>query len=151
MTDIIQKAASVHSGEERGETDVFAGYITMIIHVTIKSSFQSTIEVVVFISWDSITVPCDWLKNLAPLPQPIRSKAKPTVTLSRMRLPALDTGYVFSQPWHWLNALSLVLIGSSFTTRDLKPRSYIPTICFTKNTTSSSRMDSVVCVPSFSL
>ena len=42
--------AKVPTGEERGETDVFAGYITMIIHVTIKSSFQSTIEVVVFIS-----------------------------------------------------------------------------------------------------
>ena len=41
---------NVPTGEERGETDVFAGYITMIIHVTVKSSFQSTIEVVVFIS-----------------------------------------------------------------------------------------------------
>ena len=122
----------------------------MIIHVTIKSSFQSTLEVVVFFSWDSITVPCDWLKNLAPLPQPIRSKAKPT--FPRL-IPAIFPPMALAEctfPLRLVIGLAFVVNGSSFTTRNYKPRSYIPTICFTKNTTSSSRMDSVICV-AFSL
>ena len=58
----------------------------------------------------------DWLKKLAPLPQPIRSKTKTSRDPLRARFPALESCrlHVFASSFDWFTGLSVsFLIGQS--------------------------------------
>ena len=65
--------------------------------------FSLVSKVILRLLWFCIASLCDWLKNLAPLSQPIRSKTKTNRGIFPTRFPVLGAGYMH---------LLWVLIGS---------------------------------------
>ena len=73
-------------------------------------------KVITQLLWFFIATLCDWLKHLAPLSQPIRSKTKTNIVTSlHTRFPALGASYdVFDSRSDWLIGLSAsVVFGES--------------------------------------
>ena len=88
-------------------------------------------KVVSQLLWVCIATLCDWLKNLGPLPRPIREeKPKPIVTYSHAFSRAWHGRHVFASSSDWFIGLfTTVVIGQSnyfgfgFTTLKRKPLS----------------------------
>ena len=64
--------------------------------------------------WFCIATVCDWLKNLASLSQPIRSKTKINRDLPRRVFPRLARLHVFASSSDWFIGLfTTVVVGQS--------------------------------------
>ena len=61
----------------------------------IRALFNWVSKVIPQLLWFCIATLCDWLKNLAPLPRPIRSKTKTNRDLLARVFPALGTGDMY--------------------------------------------------------
>ena len=95
-------------------------------NLSIRAVFNWVSKIITQLLWFCIATVCDWLKNLAPRSQPIRSKTKTNRDLPARVSRAWRRMHVFASSSDWFTGLfTTVVIGQSNKVLNIENRSML--------------------------